>query len=126
MTADDGADLEIEALGRRVADLSAEVARLKMELAGEKKANALLLAGMESVTELYDGQKHRVRELEGLNRSLAERVAAQAELLSRRAERLGGPLGPSNGNQTDPREGGGGEGRTQTQPGTPTPALPRP
>ena len=46
------------------AQLRAKVAELETELAGEKKANALMNAGMGAVCEGRDELKHRVRELE--------------------------------------------------------------
>jgi hypothetical protein len=75
----------------------AEVARLRVELEGERKANALLVAGMGDVCGGRDELKHenrrlaaRVAELEDLSATLAGRVAAQSALLSRKAERPGG------------------------------------
>jgi len=46
------------------AQLAVEVERMKVELEGEKKANALLNAGMGGVCEGRDELKHKVRDLE--------------------------------------------------------------
>lgn len=37
---------------------------LRIELQGEQKAKAILLAGLESVVEKYDAQKHELRRLQ--------------------------------------------------------------
>lgn len=73
--------------------VSSATLHLFLELEGERKANALLLAGMESITERTDWLKMRVRELEderdnlrAMCDALADRCARQSELLGQRAE----------------------------------------
>lgn len=70
-----------------VAVLALERNQLQAALVGERKANRLLLAGMESQAELADALKQEVRTLRALVRGLAERCADQSEALGRAAER---------------------------------------
>lgn len=74
--------------------LAVGILRVLLERDGERKANALLNAGMGAVCEGRDELKHRVRELEAeladarrVCASLAERCAGQAELIAARASK---------------------------------------
>lgn len=60
----------------------------KREFEALQKAHDLLNKGFESTCELMDDLKQQ-------NRQLAERCAAQSELLSRRAEKPPSPTAPS-------------------------------
>jgi hypothetical protein len=80
-------------LARLKAGAEAEILR-RIDIAtdGERKARELLTAGLGRSEELRSELKQRVRELEALSaekdrliRAQAERIAAQSELLSRRA-----------------------------------------
>jgi len=82
------------ALGELLEWLLLHVAALESELAGALKANALLMKGMESQCELMHDLKQQVWRLERdladartVCDSFARRIAAQSELLSKRAER---------------------------------------
>lgn len=55
--------LHVEELTAHVRRLVAENEAIALERDGERKAKELVLKGLESVTELYDGQKHEVRAL---------------------------------------------------------------
>ena len=71
--------------------LLAERDALRAERDGERKAKELALKGLESVTELYDRLKHKVR---GLESDLADAVrdrqllAAEGDRLAKEVERL--------------------------------------
>jgi hypothetical protein len=56
-----------------VAQLKSEVAQLKLELEGERKANALWAKGMESQCELMDSMKQELRALRKENAALKQR-----------------------------------------------------
>ena len=62
-----------------VAELVGEIDRLRCELAGERKAKETALAGLASVTELYDVQKHDLRALAARIERLATALAAERE-----------------------------------------------
>jgi hypothetical protein len=64
-----------EALGR----VMAERDRLAMEVTGERKANAILSAGLESTCERYDELKHECRRL----REALQPFATMAEVVCR-------------------------------------------
>jgi hypothetical protein len=64
----------LDVLAAHVRALAAELDAVRLERDGERKAKELALAGLESVTELYDGKKHECRTL------TAERDAERAKV----------------------------------------------
>lgn len=72
--------------------IAAGVRELALELDGERKANALLLAGMESQSELMDGLKQENRALKAdlaearrVHLVLMDRIGVLVEIVARNA-----------------------------------------
>lgn len=61
----------LHARDAQLAALRAENERLRLEIDGERKAKELALAGMASQTELYDGLKHKLRDMTASRDALA-------------------------------------------------------
>lgn len=72
-----------------VAEKNAELAALRLELEGEKKANALLNAGMGEVCDDRDRMKHELRELRAENERLKTELAAERQHADELAKVLG-------------------------------------